>query len=237
MNFLDICKKVDIMSGVQGMIQSVESTVGAQEVIVNATQQGFVELQEERMTWEFMRRTREWPLAVGKYQYSIVDIFGPPATLDPLAAYTTFGRWQKKKPLLSYQIQDPDNGKWTQVVFVDYREFRFHLKNNLGDTGKPRYVTADEVSNDLLFSPTPDKAYVVHADYFVEPQILVANVQTPILPSRFHQLIIYRGLERVGAFYGNPGLQQRYAVADAKMTGNLYRDQNPAETVRIRSVA
>lgn len=236
MNFLDICKKVDIMSGIQGMIQSVESTVGAQEVIVNATQQGFIELQEDRMTWEWMRRTREFPLVPDQGEYTLVQIFGPPPTFDPLADYTTFGRWQRKYPHISYRCQDPDDLKWSKVIFVDYREFRHHLMNQAG-SGKPRFVTANEQTSNLLLHPTPDKAYLMQADYFVEPQILRANTQIPILPSRFHQLIIYRGLERVGSFYGNPGLQQRYAVADAKMTGQLYRDQLPAETVVIRSVA
>lgn len=238
MNFLEICKKVDIMSGVQGMIASVENPVGVQEVIVNAVQQGFIDLQNERMTWEWMRRTKQFHTQVDKQTYTYFDIFGVDP-VDPPAdtPWTKFGRWQKKKPMISYRVQDPDDLKWSKCIFVDYREFRHHLMNQQSSRGKPRYVTADEQTNDLLFHPTPNKAYLVEADYFVEAQVLTRNANVPIIPLRFRMVLVYRGLERVGNFYGNMGLYQRYATADAKMTGNLYRDQVPGEFVVIRSVA
>lgn len=237
MNFLEICQKVDVTSGIQGMIQNVQNIVGAQEVIVHAVRDGFIDLQEERMTWEFMRRTIAFTTQVDKKEYTNFDIFGaPPVDPQPTDPYDTFGRWQKLKPLISYRLQDLTTLRYSKMVFVDFREFRHHLMNQV-KTGTPRYVTANEQNNNLLLHPTPDKAYSIEADYFVEPQILNDNANVPILPSRFHQMLVYRGLDRVGNFYGNNGLYQRYAVADAKMTGNLYRDQVPAEAVVIRAVA
>lgn len=223
------------MSGIQGHIQNVTGVVGAQEVIVGAVKDGFLDLQDERMTWEFMRRTASFNTVADKKEYTLFDIFGNP-TPGPTDPHDLFGRWQKKKPIISYRTYNAVTDKWHKLVFVDYREFRHHLMNQDG-TGIPRYVTANEQNDNLLFHPIPDAIYTIQADYFVEPQILSDNANVPILPSRYHMLLVYRGLDRVANFYGNNGLYQRYAVADAKMTGNIYRDQVPGETVTIRAVA
>jgi hypothetical protein len=236
MNFLEICQRADVTSGIQGMIQSVVDAVGAQEVIAGTVRDGFIDLQNERMLWEFMRRTVSFSTAVSTSTYSLTDIFGIAGAFVATDPHITFGRWQRKDPLLSYTIQDPDTGKWGDLLFVDFLDFEYHMRNRT-TPGKPRYVTANEQDSSLIFQPIPDKIYPVKANYFVEPQVLVANAQTPILPTRFHNLLVYRSLDRIGNFYGNTGLYQRYALADAKMTGDLYRDQNPAVTAVIHAVA
>ena len=175
MNFLEICQQVDRMSGVQGMIQTVTGVTGAQEVIVGAVKDSFIDLQQERMTWEFMRRMATFQTKIGKESYSEFDIFGAPVTPTPGDPHDSFGRWQKKHPRISYRVLDPDDLKWSKCIFVDYREYRHHLMNSRTDTGKPRYVTADENTDALLLHQVPDKIYTVQADYFVEPQILVDN--------------------------------------------------------------
>ena len=236
MNFLSICQKVDVLSGLQGNVQTVEKPIGGQAVLVEGVRDGFLDLQNDRMTWEWMRRMAEFALVPAQQEYTPTYAVPPPAAPLPTDPYNLFGRWQKKHPMISYRVQDPDTLKWAKMIFVDYREFRHHLRNQTA-TGKPRYVTAHEQNNNLLLHPVPDKAYTMQADYFVEPQILQFNTNSPILPSRFHMLLVYRGLERLANHYGNNGLYGRYSVADAKLLGSLYRDQCPGETVTIRAVA
>jgi len=248
MNFLDICKRVDTMSGVQGMIQGVENTIGVQSVIVNAVAEGFLDLQVERLNWIFMRRTAKFGTTPGQYSYSIIEAVGPDATTDlhdPTRPYNVFGRWQKKHLWDSYFIEADDAaGNITSrkpLRFIDYRTFRSRFlmsgKDPSVKEGKPTFITAHDVTNELILHPTPDKRYWVYADYFVEPQLLTRNSEVPILPASFHLILVYRGLERLANHYSNPSIYQRYSAADAVMLGNLYRDQVPAEVAEKYPVA
>ena len=245
MNFLEIAQEVDTMSGLQGMIQSVVAPIGAQAVIVSAIRQGFIEIQEDRMTWEFMRRTGKFMLRGGQDLYQPRSLFPPKPDLNANPTglpYEVFGRWQRKWPATSYSLRNIDmdtglpTGTWSLIHCIPYRELRAMAQSTTTE-GVPRFVAPKDNSDDLVFFPTPDHAYECNADYYVEPQELMGNAQIPILPSRFHRLLAYAGLERVGNYYGNPNLYQRYAVAAAKMHGSLYRDQCPAESVTIRAVA
>jgi len=234
MNFLQICQKVDIMAGTQGSFQSVSNPVGAHAVITQAVIDGFLDLQNDRKDFEFMKKAAAFSTNVGTRSYSTSTIFGTQsATDDP---YDYFGRWQKLDPYSSYFITDPDDSIKYMVQYVNYEWFKTAFLNPGSVNKRPRYITADP-SDNLLFHPTPDKIYTVAADYFLEPLALQGNAMVPYLPSRFHQLLAYMGLERVANHYSNTSIYQRYAGQAAVLFGQLYRDQVPGKSVRLNPVA
>jgi len=246
MNFLDICKRVDTMSGVQGHIDSVSNTIGAQAVIVNGVVEGFIELQDDRLNWEWMVRTVQFGAIPDQQEYAVDDIFQATllsqatTTFDPTAEYLAFGRWRRDNPSTSHYIEkyDDDGNRMYRhrLVYLRHDHFRARF-NDSQSTGQPAYMTYRPDTNAILLHPVPDSRYFILADYYVQPQLLAHNSEIPILPAPFHLMLVYGGLDRLANHYSNPSIYNRYALAHAKMTGSLYREHVPGESVQINPVA
>jgi len=231
MNFLDICKEVDRMSGLQGEIVSVEAPVAAQAVIVQSVRDAWIDLQSDRLYWTFMRRSISFSMTVGESSYNIATVFGNPVN--------DFGRWDTRVGRVGWYVTDATTGQTTAIRFLPFGFFRHrYLVGGADlDSGPPTYITADPVDGTLYFSSKADAMHTISADYYMEPQILRLNVDVPILPSRFHKVLAYKGLEYVAGHYTNYGLFTAYATPAAKMHGQLYRDQLPGEYVVQHPIA
>ncbi len=230
MNFLKICQIADNMSGLQGEITNVELAVAAQNVIVQSVRQGFLDLQLDRMSWKFMRRTKVFNTIVDQQVYPILDIFGNPVN--------DFGRWEERVGRRAYYIRDIATGKARSLVYINYDMFRDkYLRNPTTSGGKPRYITSDPATESMMLDTAPSEVYEISADYFVEPQVLETNEDIPILPNRFHQLLAYKALPYIGGHYSNLSISSTYAIAEAKMQGMMYRDQCPSEQAKTFPVA
>ena len=230
MNFLDICKIADNMSGLQGEITSVEYAVASQNVIVQAVRQGFIDLQLDRKVWKFMLRTKQFNTTVGVQRYEVNDIFGTPDN--------DHGHWEERVGRKAYYLRDPSSGKSSRLIFTEYNRFRdAYLRAGGLVDGVPKYITADPATNALILDKPAGAVYEVIADYYVEPQILMENSDIPILPSSYHTLLAYKALYYIGGHYSDLSISSTYAVSEAKMQGNLLRDQCPAEDATPTPVA
>lgn len=248
MDFLDICKRVDTMSGVQGHIDGVKNVVGAQAVIVNAVAESFVDLQNDRLNWEWMRRTVQFGAVPDQQDYAVNDIFqtspvvqaAAAANFDPTAEYILFGRWRRDNPHTSHFIEKMDaSGNRVyrhRLIYVDHDYFRAAF-NDSQATGQPSHFTYKPNDNTIQLHPVPDERYFIYADYYVEPQLLQHNTEIPILPLPFHMMLVYGGLDRLANHYSNPSIYNRYALAHAKVMGSLYREHVPGEYVQVNPVA
>ena len=128
-------------------------------------------------------------ILLGKQSYSLTDI-----------GITDFASWRND----SFRQYLQSAGVATEIIlsqYYNYSEFRdFYL---LGSrklvTGRPLYVTIAP-DRSLLFGFTPNDIYVTNAEYYRTPQELTLDADEPLMPSRFHMAIVYKAMQKYGAF-------------------------------------
>ena len=81
--------------------------------------------------------------------------------------------------------------------------------------------------NRINFGPSPDTNYIVRGFFQQSAQVLAANSDTPEMPTRFHQLIVYEAMRKYAAEAGAPDLWAHAKDEAARMWGALRADQLP----------
>lgn len=211
MNFLELCQKVNQFGFFQGSITSVNAT-GFQETLVDAVRKTWVEIQNERNDWKFLRRNVDISVDTSTTIYTPTTIFGDTETL---------GTWDIETILYDY----------TPLTYVPYDEYiQIDLTKS---SGEPSYFSIRPEDDALLFN-TLDNSYTVTAYYNKAPQYLSANTEEPSLPYKHHWVIVYGALVELAVSINNPELYQRHSMLYSKAMGQLMRDQNKAKSIKQR---
>lgn len=120
-----------------------------------------------------------------------------------------------------YNVINPN-----KLVYMDYdlwREVRLNQDLNLvsaSSLGMPTYVIKTQEYSEILFSPVPDKIYIVNFECWVDPTDLVVVTDTPLFPSRFNQIILDGAQKYCYEFREDPTQAQ---MADKRFIAGIQR--------------
>lgn len=221
MNFLELVQTSRVISGMQGVgPASVLTTSGVEEVLVRFTREAYIDIQNLREEWDFLSKTHTFSTTIGKKEYTNTEIL-----ITDL----------KKYNLKSFILTDT-NGKKNFLGYIERSELE-RLTLNETTTKIPTLFSYDEADLSLILNPIPDKIYNVAFRYWRTPETLSTDTQVPLLPISFHQLIIYKTLEKLAVYLGSPELYREYSVEAAKMQGQLMRMYIPKMNLRARPLA
>lgn len=188
MNFLALCKATAAQCGTIAGVPTLSTVVGASgrvAKLVAAVSDAWIDIQNERTDWIWMRRRFLGTLTIGQLEYLATDL-----------SLTRVGRWEKdtigRKTVSVYDnaIGASDEGKITHIPYeqwVDMYDFGTH------DAGRPIYWSITPESK-IAFGPSPDKAYKVRGEYRLKPQVLAADADTPEMPDEFHRVIVWEAI-------------------------------------------
>jgi hypothetical protein len=99
--------------------------------------------------------------------------------------------------------EGPTSRTWlSRVDYNTYRQIRVPSA-----IGRPIYVTWVP-SKELGLYPLPSAGMTFVADYYLKPQILVSNTDTPRIPDEYHMAIVWRAVMMWCASEENPALYQ-----------------------------
>lgn len=231
MNYLQLCQKVARESGtVSGVAPStVVSQTGRLLKIVNWTDDAWKWVQNEHAAWRWMRKEFSKETTSGTKRY-------PPAAWS----LNDFGHWLTDEICLRGVSRDyypvslyltatgvADEGPIRQI---DYSLWR-HRYGRGSQTNQRPVSYAISPLNEFCPGPTPDATYTINGEYYRDAQSMSGNTDTPELPTRFHDVIVWRALELLAEFDEAP-----LAIGAARNKRNivmseLERDQ--LETVEI----
>lgn len=138
----------------------------------------------------------EWPFTVQNESDTTVDgqrLYDFPANLDS-DGHTHDTKTVKWK---TFTIQETASLPEKRLSYISYDEYLdlYHESDTNPDgsaEGLPEYVyhTPD---NKYGLSPTPDKStYTIRYAYYATNTDMAANTDTPVIPDRFHDVIINR---------------------------------------------
>lgn len=188
MNYLDLCKRLRQEAGMSGSGPSaVTGQTGEMKRVVDWVAQAWLEIQNSRPDWRFMRVSFDVAISAGSASIIVSSTVSHPDKKSMIAV-DAGGRW----PL---EYLEPEDFAWLE-------------RRNGTQTGKPQYVSMDS-DGTIRFMPRPSEAFNLMGEYFRTPQALSANTDVPLMPERYHMMIVY--------------LAMTYAGAEAEAS-NLYQD-------------
>ncbi len=219
MNFLEIVKGVRGRVGMQGTgPASVLTATSAEMDLVNSVHDAWVDIQNFRDEWRWMRGEANFSTVISKLEYSVDEIFG---TVDA----ARFKNW-RKYPVYAYK-----DGQWGYVRFLEYDTFINRYLNNEQES-YPSFYTIRTWDNALIFN-TPDKAYPIRIGYQKGPQLLTQNSDTPELPVSYHSHILYLAVERYETIVISNTSLSYYEQLNDFCTGQLMRGQLDKKRIRL----
>jgi hypothetical protein len=209
-----------------GDLSTVQSGLSLEsQRYLNWVKDEWVNLQAEQDEWQFLRNSFNFDSTANQRAYTTqqagATVDGTSATAPILAS------WK----LDSLRISTAGSSYADEMIlgFMTYEDYR-----NLYEYGQMRATRAKPVvfsvrPNDLaiVLGNVPDAAYTVVGEFYRTPQDLSADADTPLMPPRFHDLVVFRAVRAAGIFYAAPEVIGRADDKIAKIQPALCSDQLP----------
>lgn len=217
-SFLELCQMVARESGtISGTLpSSVLSQTGRLAKIVSWTNSAWMDIQNQRTTWLWMRKEFFGDTIANTSRYT-------PAAWN----ITDLARWitdDDSTTMYDTTIGVSDEGA---ITFTPWPEWKSRYDRGTQTPNRPVEYTIT-AANEVALGPLPDAVYRVRGEYVKTPQTLAANADIPELPARFHTIIAWRALMLMA---GHDEAPTTYASAKTefdRIMFDLERDQLPS---------
>jgi hypothetical protein len=212
MNFLDLCKRAHTESGLSGAGPStVIGQTGVTARMIRYVEREWRRIQGLHDHWYFMRNQVSVSTVIGQREYDpavdwLIDDFDLP--------YTD-----------TFKFTD-NTGK---LRFIDWNTWTASNYDvaSVVQPGKPGAFTWSP-QLEIITDRNPDAAYQIQLEYHRAPQSLVMDTDVPIMPARFHDLIVYAAVMRFAKFDKDMELLQTATTDYEEWLSKLENSQLPA---------
>ena len=216
MNFLKLCQRTQLESGIQGLLTSVSGVnQSSQEfLIIEAVKNAWIDIQTSRHDFKFRRKEQALTIGTATTIYKLDDIF---------TDSEIFSEW-----ITSGFIYD-----FTPLRYIPYDEWVL-IENTTAS--KPAEFTIKPEDNTIVFNPV-DQNYDITLHYYRSAQELENNLDIPIVSSQFHNLIVYASVLDVSSSSGDLITYQRNALKFSQLLGTFYRAYVPHKSIKRSPIA
>lgn len=164
--------------------------------------QAWIDIQDERTTWEFMRSSQ-----LNSGGVSFVTVSGQ--AIYPLGtgagtvgvAEANFDSWVVR----SFRDQTTASGVQDQIPlsWISYDAWRdSYAMGSLQSVTTRPVVIAVAPNNAICVGPYPTAAYTLTGDYYRAPAQMTADADTPTnLPAQYQMMIVWRAMRDAYGFY------------------------------------
>ncbi len=219
MNFLALAQRVAMECGLRGAVPTtVSSQSGNLARIVTWANEAWLEIQNERRDWAWMRSSASFATVSGQATYTAAQ-----------AGVTDLGMWARD----TFRNYVTTVGTRSEV-FMDF--LPYDAWRNMYQYGANRFTTSRPIvipimpAIDLGFGPVPSGDYTITGDYYRSPSSLAADTDTPSLPTKYHMAIVYRAMMFYGGFEAATEVYQRGETEYRRLMRGLSADQLPEMT-------
>lgn len=208
MNFLEIVRKANTFSGLQGDIDSVVSTTGLQKTLVEFVNAAYLDIQLLRDNWSWMQR------------YTSTFLWGSASTSQVNTGVNKY-----------YKLYNSADALMTFIPYLDWLTTR--SADSSSRTAIPSYYTIIPETNALIISPVIDTVTISYVAV-INPETLSENTQIPKIPERYHFILVYKAAMDMGFFLGNQEIGNGNASRYDMALSQLLRNQNTPISIRQR---
>lgn len=220
MNFIELCRAAASDSGTIAGLPSFVSVVGATgraAQLVGWVRDAWIDIQNERSDWLFMRSYAYKTLVPGNNSVSLESL-----ALGDVSRITLLIIKDPAKP-------DSDQSELRKVSWEEYRRTYGGAFTSSANAQRPQVWTEwqDQSVPWLAIGPEPDKTYDLYIEYIRTPQVLTLDTDIPQMPPQYHRLIQAEAI-RLGA-RSDEAFQVLGERADmySRLRYALVRDQTP----------
>ena len=222
MNYLQLCQAVRSRIGMHGTGPStVVSPTDVEKDIVDAVYDAWIDIQNYRTEWDWMKASTSFSTAIGKTNYKKSDVDGPSNRISRFVPVT----------LRIYK-----DSKWTWLGFLDDEDAFEYLHINDTLSQAPYEYTHKRADGSIEMNK-PDAVYSMTVSYWKTPQLLTANTDTPEMPEQWHLLIVYLAIQKLSASIASASTQFEAGQAYAVMMGQMMREQLKKKRMTAKGIA
>lgn len=193
-----------------------------------------------KKAWEAIQNSSaDWTFLAGEVSATALTINTMSYTSTALGVSSRFGEWRGDRLdntgrlYRAWSIYDNAIGVSDEVPLheVTYNYWREVYDRGSHDASRP-IVYALAPDKTIRFGGKPDSAYRVRGEYVKAPQVLAADADVPDMPSRFHDIIVWRAI-LLASEQGEAPSGIAYAQAEFyRLLSDMQRDLLPAITAR-----
>lgn len=223
--FLQLCSLLATRSGAVGTAPSaVTGQTGRQAKVVDWIMNAWTLIQGASTDWDWMQgEVAATALTINDMSYSGSD----------LGIASRFAAFKGDRLVDGYvyrpwTIYDNSIGQSDETALreIPYVQWRLAYDRGTHTAIRPS-VYALAPDGTIRFGPKPDIAYRVRGEYRKTPQILAANSDTPELPDRFHDMIVWRAIMLIGGHDETDAQYQQAAIKYGEMMLALQKECLP----------
>jgi len=172
---------------------SVLSQVGEMKRIVDWAASSYEDIQNLHATWRFLRTDFSFSTIASTQDYTLAAV-----------SLTDFSEWIKNDIRIYSSAADE-----SPLEYYPWDIFRqaFFFGAQRTQTGRPSVVTV-KPNNALALWALPDAVYTVNGEYYKSAQVMTANADIPVIPTKFQMIIVWKALMHYGAY---AGAEEKYA--------------------------
>jgi len=218
---LELAQKVGSESGtVDQPILTVVGAKGRVGKVVRWTNDAYRQIQNAHAAWRWLQSDFTGPLAIGQQRHT-------PANLGintRFAEYVCTGTGDEDR-FSAYLTEGQGEGEYP-MRFLPWDVFYTTRLRGKQVLGTPQFFSISP-ANEIVVSPTPDRAFTLRGPYRKGPQELIADGSTPEMPARFHDVIMDTALIMLTTHDEAAPTLPLYQLRKARGWSDLARDQLP----------
>lgn len=230
--FLDMVQRAHQETATAGsMPTTVVGQVDQIDRLVTWVSSGWIEIQSMHEDWQYLRASASWASIDGQTGYG---------TLACGITANTFSKWCRE----TFRNYATASGITSEIEMfeIDYEEWRavYLLGANRNTRTRPQWFA---IAPDKSICPGPINAagYTFTADYFIAPQPLVNDADTPTsvsasvgasglqgeIPQKYNMACVWWGVMQYAAYEGDATLYNEAEKKFHKIIGRILRDRLP----------
>ncbi len=221
MTYLEMCQALrQEVSGSGSGPNSVLNQVGELKRLVTWIARADEDVQRKHNNWLFMRSGFTVHTVSGTASYS----YSSCTDTTTSAAISRFRDWDRdtfKSYLLSAGV-----GSEIELGFMGYQDWYSQYNTGIQVDSQPIEFSVLP-SRSFVLGPAPSDVYVVSGDYWKSVTTMSADSSTPLYPSEYHMLPVYRAMMSYGVNMGAPEVYQSGKSLYQQMLNQMELTQLP----------
>ena len=219
MTFIELCRRVFSEGGISGQINTVANQTGEAQRVVGWVSQAYQDiLNDQAISWNFLRTPATVRLTTGKGDYTFADLNLPQGV-----------QWDTRSMRVAVNADLSDETFLQHMRFSSFRDF-WLFSSRRSVQSRPLNAAVDTETK-LRIAPLPDQPYWLTLEYQTQPEALLEDGDIPIFPPRFHMMIVWRALRSYGMFEAAGEVVARADTEYHNMKLQMEIDQSPEVVV------
>lgn len=182
--YLQLCQDLRQEAGISGVgPTTVVGQAGQLKKIIDWIPSAWNDIQSNRDQWQFMRTAFSFDTINGAALYE----------RDQVAVLNLADIFIEEQDSFRIYLKSAGVATEGRLEAIPYNDFRAMYEIGSTDDNSPSAITVTP-QGELKVGPAPDGIYTISGEFYRTPQVLSANADIPIMPTRFHRLIMLRAL-------------------------------------------